>query len=320
LKAPQPKFIPAPACESKRGSPATDAAVCEELAGGAEGWVELGFMVDTSGNPFEITVVRSTGNKVFDKAAARAIERSTFVPGSLGGKPIESGFELKYRFLNGSVGASRQFIGAYGDLMHAINATDKPAADVAMAKIRINNLYENAYFGLASYIYATKWGDESQQLEALKQAIAEEDGAHYLPKDQFRSALYARMKLEVQAREYAEALITWKRLQKLDVDKSTMTLIQPIVDQLQKLRSDGSTYAVPGLLTPEGRWYLHLFKRHFSAVVNDGYISQVKLRCEKHYVFFAFDPSLQYEVDAKYGDCSIELLGAPGTHFQLVQS
>jgi len=70
----------------------------------------------------------------------------------------------------------------------------------------------------------------------------------------------------------------------------------------------------------EGKWYLHLFKRHFRAVVSEGYIAQVKLRCDKGYVTFAFDPTLQYHVPDKDGDCSIELEGAPGTRFKLIQS
>jgi hypothetical protein len=41
---------------------------------GNEGWVELAFMVDTTGKPFEVTVIRSTGNKTFDKLAMISIE------------------------------------------------------------------------------------------------------------------------------------------------------------------------------------------------------------------------------------------------------
>ncbi len=70
---------------------------------------------------------------------------------------------------------------------------------------------------------------------------------------------------------------------------------------------------------PEGTWYIHLFKRHFQAQVSQGHIAEVKLRCEKHYVFFAFDPTLRYEVAGKDGDCSMQLLGDPGTRFKLLQ-
>jgi hypothetical protein len=47
----------------------------------------------------------------------------------------------------------------------------------------------------------------------------------------------------------------------------------------------------------------------------EGYISQVKLRCEKHDVYFAFDPNLQYQVASQDGDCWMELVGGPGLYF-----
>ena len=215
-------------------------------------------------------------------------------------------------------GASGPFVREYKPLMSAINSADRAAADAALGKLKIGNLYEDAYFGLATYNYATKWGDESQQLEGLRRAIAEESVAHYLPKDLFQSALIARMKLELNAHEYAEVMTTWKRLEKSGVDKDTESRVLPVIDKLQKLRSDDSAYEVTGRM-PAGSWFLHLFKRHFQAVVSEGFISQVKLRCDKRYVYFTFDPKLQYEVASADGKCSVELEGAPGTKFKLVQ-
>jgi TonB family protein len=321
FQAPHPKSLASPNCDIQ-GRLGDRSGACQALLEGTEGWVELGFMVDPQGKPFEVTVIRSTGNKSFDETATKEIEQSTFEPASLGGKPIESGFELKYLFMNRGMrsnsGASDAFVREYTALMSAINSDDRAAADAAVGKLKIGNLYEDAYFGLATYNYAKKWGNESQQLEGLGRAIAEEGVAHYLPKDSFQSALLARMKLEMNAHEYAEVMTTWKLLEKLGVDKSTESRILPVIDQLQKLRSDDSAYEVTGRM-PEGRWFLHLFKRHFQAVVSEGFISQVKLRCDKRYVYFSFDPKLEYEVASAYGNCSVELEGAPGTKFKLLQ-
>ena len=327
FKAPRPKSIARPDCErpftASRLKSGVDYRACDALLGGAEGWVELGFMVDRSGKPFEITIIRSTGNKMFEKVATRAVERSTFEPGSQDGTPIESGSELKYKFVNLNLadnpGATVEFVRAYEAVMKAIVADDRPAADAAMAKLRVTNLYEDAYLGLATYGYASKWGDESQRLAGLRRAIAEEDVAYYLPRDLFRSALLASITLELNARDYAGAITTWKRLEKLSIEKSTEAQLRPVIEQLESLRSDGTAYPVSGLMTPEGQWHFHLFKRHFQALIGTGYISQVKLRCSKGYVFFAFDPKLEYEVASKYGDCWIELDGSPGTEFELIQ-
>jgi hypothetical protein len=301
-----------------RSIDSTDA--CKKLQSGIEGWVELGFMVDTSGKPFEITVLRSTGDGTFDAIGVQALEQSTFYPGMLNGTPVESGYEFKYSFYGYVGGPRSKFIATYEALLKAVGAGDRKAADAALANLKITSMSEDAYYGLAKYFYACKWGDEQQQLEALGRAIVREDRATYLPSDQFKSALATRLNLEMKGCYYAEALKTWQGLEKLGVDANTKALFQPTVDRLQTLRLDTSSYTISGWLNPEGSWHLRLFKRHFQAVVSDGYISQVKLRCDTHYVYFDFDPSLQYNVNPKYGSCSIELLGTPGAHFQLVQS
>ena len=307
FQAPRPKKIDRPKFPG-------DQKVLEQ-----EGWVELAFMVDPAGKPFEVTVIRSTGNTRFEEVAKKAVERSTFEPGSLNGKPIESGFEMKYQFLiDTHPGTNREFAKAYESLGAAIKAGDRAAADAAMSRLKVTTLFEDAYVGLATYKYALKWGDESQQLAGLRRAIAEEDVARYLPEAAFRSTLLACIALEVKMRLYAEAMTTWTRLQRMGLDQDTEAQIKSVIAKLERLRSDDTSYEIAGLME-NGSSYLHLFKRHFRIAVSQGLVSQVKLRCEQRYVYFAFDPTLQYEVASKDGQCSIELEGAPGTRFKLVQ-
>jgi len=287
-----------------------------------EGWVELAFMVDTSGKAFDVTVVQSTGNPTFEKVALKSMEHSTFEPGKLNGTPVESGLEMKYLFKDWrnqqSPGANPAFIRTYKALEAALNSDDRAAADEALQKLKIANLYEDAYFGIATYQYAAKYGNEQQQLAALRRAIAREDYARYLPRDLFKFALYNCMQLELKDRQYAEALATWKRLQKTSIDKTSAARIRETIAKVEKIRTDDSGYAVAGQIT-DSNWYLHLFKRHFQAEVSEGYISEVRLRCDTRHWFFPFDSRLQYEINSKDGECSIELLGTPGTQFKLLQ-
>lgn len=289
-------------------------STCEALSSGMGGWVKLAFMVDPEGKPFEITVIDSTSNKMFEKVAIELIQRSTFSPGSLNGRPIESDYEMLYAFYGIDHGATPEFIDHYKAAMQAISAGDRPAADLAMKQLKVSNFHENAYIGLATYSYASKWGDVSQQLAGLQRAVV----GQYLPATQFRGALLGCMQLELKAHEYAEALATWKRLEKSGIDDKTAAPLRAVVDQLERLRSDGTSYEVVGQMA-DGTWHLHLFKRHFRAAVTEGHISQVKLRCEKNYLYFAFDPNVNYEIGGKDGNCSIELVGEPSTKFTLTQ-
>jgi len=320
FKGPQPTRLHAPDCARGRNL-GIDGRACEELAH-SEGWVELSFMVDSRGKPFEVTVIGSTGDPTFEQAAKSAIEHSMFKPGSLNGRPVESGSEIRYVFMNPTFdavpGAKPEFIDAYNVAMHAIDSGDRARADQFLKKLQVTNLYEDAYLGVASYEYALKWGTASQQLDALRRATSWGKVAQFLSKREFKAAMVSLMSLELKTREYAEALETAESLKKLSLDMRTAAQIESAVAQLGKLRLDNESYEMSGAM-PKGSWYLHLFKRHFYALVNQGYISQVKLRCDKRYVFFAFDPKIQYQVANDDGQCTLELDGAPGTQFKLIQ-
>jgi TonB family protein len=292
----------------------------KENLNGSEGWVTLGFMVDSTGKPFEIAILSSTGNKRFEDLALKAMNESTFEPGSLNRKPIESASELRYKFINTSYtpGAHAEFITAYKAFNKALDANDRAAADAALKSLKINTLYEDAYYGFVTYQYASRWGDERDQIAALGRAIGDASQIPYFSQTTARELLLARLRLQLNARNYGEAMTTWSRLQKIGVDPSIAKTVQPVIDQLVKIRSNDQAYDVSGIMDA-GNWSLHLFKHHFRAVVAQGYISQVKLRCAKGYVYFAFDPALEYEVHNKYGDCMLTFEGAPGTRFTLTQ-
>ncbi|HWG31731.1 MAG TPA: TonB family protein [Steroidobacteraceae bacterium] len=317
---PHSKHLTAPNCDSHVGFSESDA--CRALLEGFEGWTELNFMVDPSGKPFEVSMTHSSGRKEFDALAVKSLGTSSFVPASLNGVPIESGMSMKYEFtLIGATGAKREFIADYTATARAIEAGDRAAADVAVGKLEheITNLYEDAYYGMASYLYAKKWGDQQQQLDALARAIAEEDRARYLPGKVFKAALQISMQLQLSLQQYAEALDTYKKMQTAGIAADVATALKPVLANLDKLRTDATPYAIDGRTRSDGSWHLHLFKRHFQVRVAAGYVAQAKLRCQKRYLVFTLDPNLQYEVNGKAGDCWMELDGSPAATFKLIQ-
>ena len=283
---------------------------------GREGRVQLACMVDPRGKPFEVTVMQSTGDKVLEEMAIHTIERSTFEPASVNGKPIEGELELILKYTHPQLkSASRQFMSAYKSLAQAIAANDRVAADAAIGGLKVNGLYEDALMGVALYNYARRWGDDAQQLTGMQRALS---GSDLLPPDLYQAILAAALTLEVKTLRYGEALSTWQLMQKRGVAPDVAAHWKPIIEQLEKARTDDSSYELPGALTERG-WYVRLFKTHFRAAVDKGSISRVKLRCKRKFLSFNFDPSLQYEVHAQDGDCVLALEGQPGTEFRLVQ-
>ena len=92
------------------------------------------------------------------------------------------------------------------------------------------------------------------------------------------------------------------------------------MSDVEKLRTVGRSYAIVDEITNGSTWFSVLYKRNFQIAVTSGWLSEVKLRCDRRYVGFAFDPAMKYRIGDQYGTCYVELVGDPGTKFKLTQS
>lgn len=101
-----------------------------------EGWVQLHFMVDTSGRPYEIAVTDSVGDRVFQEAAVEALEESTFDPARLDGNPIDAGHSIHYNFERRRDARPRRWFARTHKLaMRAIEAEDREQADRLLGQL-----------------------------------------------------------------------------------------------------------------------------------------------------------------------------------------
>lgn len=293
----------------------------EESASGIEGWVILSAMVDQSGKPYEAAVVDSTGQKVFEKLALKTLEGWTLIPAQLNGHPIDSVYRVKFHFAvpGRPLGARDEFVVRYRKLIDAVRKNDKAAADAALAKLDVQNLYEDAFKGVAEYSYAVQYGDTDQQIAGLRRAIANESDARYLPKGTFVVALESLLRLQISVNRFGEALDTWRKLQKVSGDKQALAKFKPVIDQVEALRAESRPYSVAGDLKDEG-WFIELFKDNFRIEVIKGHVDTLKLRCERNYRTFDYDSQLEYHIAKKSGQCELEIDGSPGSQFKLVQS
>jgi TonB family protein len=301
-----------------------------EVKNWREGWAIVSTMVDRTGKPYETAIMRSSGNAALDRAAVTAMEHSTLEPAISDGQPIESAYEIKYSFVlqDARVGASPAFVRAYEKFVRAMQGESEADAEAALKQLDAVNLYEDAYLGLAQYKYALRYGTQYDQIEGLKRAIADETGAKYLPKPEFEGALRSLLVLDVRTNHFREALTLWEQLQKLSTDSQILGKLKPVMDQVNSIQTDPRPYAIVGELTPsasstetmQAAWFLDLFKTRFRIQVEEGSLSEIKLRCDKTFLSFPFDPELEYHVESRFGKCEMQLLGAPGSRITVTQS
>jgi TonB family protein len=287
-----------------------------------EGWVTLNFMVDPEGKPYAIAVTESSGEQSFVAATLKAAEKWKFEPAMIDGEPIHAGHHYTSYFIHHYVrGVRTQFAAAYGRAIAAITAGDRVRAEAELGQLTVENLYEDVFSNLAKHQFAAKWGSEAEQIRSLRRAVMQVSRPRYLPPKQLVTALETLLSLELRTRDYASALTTWERLQRRVRDKESLAKWQKAIDAAKAVRDDGSAYEVPGQIAADSSsWYYHLYKRRFQVVVASGRVSEIKLRCERDYISFGYDPELYYQVTEKAGQCYMELVGDPGTQFQLIQA
>lgn len=328
FKPPQPRMIANLECggSALKGE---ELNYCIQLGGEArEGWVYLGFMVDKDGKPAEIAVIDSTGNANYEQVAMRALERSTFEPASFDGQPVDSAYTYKFKILDlnyRNKGVANNFATGYQAVVAAIEAGDRSEADAALARLKVmnvnrsQNLYEDAFYGLASYQYAAKWGSEAQQLEGLNRAIAWETQPQYLPAGSLQSALLSRMNIELKTHRYGEVLDTVKLLEAMGVNEGMAAQLERVAGDIEAERTGSGQVVVRGQIQAHP-WFLRLFKRHFTIAVQEGSLSAIEARCERGFVRFVVKPAERHEIGDQYGTCTLGLVGAPGTRFELAES
>jgi TonB family protein len=300
--------------------PSSNLYPSNEVLNGREGWVRLNMMIDPKGKPYEVMVMDSSGNPAFEKAALKAVEKVQFSPARRGDTPIDSSYMLKLKFAIKDLakGGSQKFGTRYRKFTQAITAGDKAAADLILPKLEAENLYEEAFEHYARYYYFQKWGSPAEQLKELELAIAGEKNAEYLPKEAFTSALMAIFTLQAKDKDLGGALATWAILDPL-VPKDRREDFAGVANQIKALQQSNQPLRYDAVIGEDSNWTGDLLRNRFSVDVTSGAVNEIKLRCEKQYLFFKYQPELQYSIGQQKDQCGLEIVGDPGTRFVLVQ-
>jgi protein TonB len=286
---------------------------------GSEAWVLVNMMVDSEGNPYEVSVVDSMSNPAFDSAAIKVVSGYKFEPARVNGTPVDSVVNMPVKFMikDHQAGASIEFLHDYRRVTKAIESADESAASTALESLKPKTLYEGAYYSLANYFFLQKWGDRGQQLQALQRALRFGSEKGFLTKDTYYKALASKFSLELQQMDFAEALSTYRALSK---EQQQDPRIKDAATEVELLRNDQRKFSVAGIIPERHTWCYWLLKRGFSIEVTEGKAHEIKLRCRAKYVAMPYRQGVKITIPKSYGDCNLELTGDPDSKFVLTQS
>lgn len=292
---------------------------------GEESWVQVNFMVDPEGKPYEIVVTDSIGHSSFKNAAVRAVKKWKYQPAVYNGEKIDAGARHKivFQLPDEPRGASDRFVKIQNALREAVSEDDKEKADRYLKMLendRRLTLYEDAFFNFAKYEYMSKWGNEDQQLDALNRAIAHESSDKYLPADVYMFAMGKRLPLLLKKRDYLKAYHSYMVLSHGELNETAHSNLEAIGKALKELKDNQSAYDLVATIGEAASWNMGLWKDEFWIEDVEGHIVELKLRCHRDMEIIRFEPEVKYKIEQHAGACFLEVLGDKGTTFRLFQS
>ena len=297
-----------------------------QLNSGEEGWVVVNFMVDEDGNTFEPMVLDSMGTAGFEKQALRALKDTKFTPATLSGKPVTSSHMFRYSFMieNHPHAASQAFVHRYRLFISHLEKGNQEETAKFLSQLEswgAKSLYEEAFLNLAKFNYARRYDSPESQLKYLTRALYFDDESTFetfLPKKSARELWPLLFVLQVKNNRFAEALETFKVIQKIGNNKAVQKLASA-KKQIESLQKDNTRYKIAGKTDEYGYWSITLYKDEFYLDKVSSTINEIKLRCEKKFVFFKYTANMKYKVPDEYGECSMAVTGDANTTFELVQ-
>lgn len=293
-----------------------------------EGFVQMSFVVDETGNVIDPVIDNYSGHKGFKKEALRAVKQWKYSPAMQDGKPVQQCHQqVQFDFvLDGSTGATRSFIRKYKQASTFLDAQDIEQAESAIQAMHNGNLrnrYENAWlWRLDSYLAKVK-KDRYRELESVSKALGSarvgKKQGEILPNEDKLALLQRKFALQVELKQFANALRTMERISKMPDNESVQTLLQPYAEQVKALINSKGNIVVSGQLDGEYPWFHTLARSNFAFANIQGVVKDVELRCKSRWEKFTVAEDNVWHIPPAWGKCRVMVRGDAGASFEIVE-
>jgi TonB family protein len=298
------------------------------------GLVNVSFMVNHDGQPYEVTVISSSHSK-FEAAAVSAIEAASYSAASLNGKAVNSRLNHMVEFIYspkaGSKGRNKGLPNRFSGMYEKFNTEiqrSSPSQNKStkylekMANIPNQNFYSLSYLSLARYRYAEEFGTPQEQINALEELIEFDSRAskkHKMLKGELKqTVLTALLKTQLDSSHFAEVLKNYKLFSK--DDEQIKNGFASAYTKIQSISNDANSVTQRVIKIPaRGELHLPLLKQSFLLDQVDGDIESFKMRCDKRFAKLPYQADGQYDIPASWGDCDLQIDGTAGTTATLLQ-
>jgi TonB family protein len=291
---------------------------------GNEGWVDISYVIDETGQVIEAIVERSSGINDFEKSALAAVTRWQFEPALEQGKPIvssQNSVRLSFQMNDNQQGkVSRQFKKKFTQVKTALIKQDLATVQAVLNEIKEMPHYrlsEDVYYQLMlADFYAAK-SDDYHEAQAL---VASHIWSWKFIDDKKKLPILQRLfALQANQGDLVNALKTYQSMTKLSGFKAIQAQYEGYQQRIKAMKSSNKSVVSQGIIEANQRWYLPLFRSNFTITDVKGKLTTLDIRCDNKHEQYTYADKNSWHIPQQWQHCSIYVDGENNTRFTLVQ-
>ncbi len=292
-----------------------------------EGWVLLSYVIDTDGSVKDVIVTDSSARDIFNLAAISGVKKWKYAPAMVNGQPTVQCnnqklivFEIDYD--QSERGARRSFVQQYRKASALVQQRKYQQALDIVHKLEEKsalNLYEIARLSLLKAGIDASTGRLVDAIRELKWTTRRPD---YMEQDLYAFAVTELFKLQVNQKQYRDALNTYARIEKYTDRASTDPEIIRLRDHLKQMAEGTTPFGVKGIITKENAptfWRYAPLRREFAFQDISGKFDDFSLRCTRKHFTGEVTESVSWKIPQDWGRCTLYVFGQAGSAFTLVE-
>lgn len=290
---------------------------------GQEGWTTVSFIIEKDGSVSSPIIEDSSGNKKFNKETLKALKKWQYQPATENGVPVQQcnqSVRMDFSLAgDGTGGATRRFVSKYKDISQLILDKDLDSAKTAMDKLKAKprwNLYEDGWFANLQAAYYRATGDKQQHLASLSRLIS---AKKYIPQDMRLNALVEAFSLNIQLKNYADALSNYKKMAKMPEAQGASARVKPYVDKINALVEGDVPIIKSGTIGTKSIWHHQLVRNSFGLKELQGELHKMEVRCQNKVFTYQVRDDKAWNIPEKWGKCNVYVHGEENSSFKQVE-
>ena len=290
---------------------------------GQEGWVQVGFIIDKTGNVKDPIIEGAVGGSVFEETALKALEHLKYKPAMFKGIPVEesvTGLFIPFLLDQTFEGVDTSFAASFNNLLDLFNAEQSAEAEIALATLSNSQdltLPEVSMLEVARGYSAIQKKDPYEQIKHLRNASV--NYGAYLPIEILDRVLQTRIALSAKMSLFDEAQKSFELLERADPSNEKLTPLAMMIAPIQNALALGQIVQVQGTISERGYWTYQPVRRNFSFATADAGIKEFEPRCEIRNQRFSVTTENEWRIPKSWGACMVVIYGEPGAKFSLYE-